>query len=221
MRILIVEDAPRLRATLGKMLAKSGYAVDLAEDGTVALDLAASHSYDVVVLDRMLPGGDGLGVLGELRARGNPVPVLVLTALDAIEERVRGLSQGADDYLTKPFAIEELIARVEALARRRYDQSSPRLVVGPLVIDLATKSVTLGTLSIVLKPREFSLLACLARQPGRVLSRLQLEERLYGESTQPLSNAIEASICSLRKSLGEAGTMLRTRRGLGYVLDAV
>ncbi len=222
MRLLIVEDAARLRETLGRALSRMGHAVDLATDGLEGEAMARMNDYEVIVLDRMLPGKEGLEILRDLRRDGFDVPVLLLTALDGIEEKVRGLGFGADDYLTKPFALAELAARLEALGRRRYNQADPRLRVGPLVIDTAGKSVHRDGRSIVLTPREFALLEILVRRPGQVFSRAQIEERLYAEADGPLSNAVDSAICSLRRKLCPAGTpaLIHTRRGLGYVIES-
>ncbi len=222
MKLLVIEDAPRLRATLGQALARMGHAVDLAEDGTEGDLMGRATKYDAVVLDRMMPGKDGLEVLRGWRRDGIDTPVLLLTALDGVEEKVRGLGDGADDYLTKPFALAELVARLEALARRRYSQPDPRITVGPLEIDTAAKTVSRAGRAILLTAREFSLLECLARRPGQVLSREQIESRLYAELDGPLSNAVDAAVYSLRRKLCPPGTppLIHTRRGLGYVLEA-
>jgi two-component system copper resistance phosphate regulon response regulator CusR len=222
MRLLIVEDAARLRDTLGKALSRMGHAVDLAVDGDEGDIMGRTTSYDAVVLDRMMPGKDGLDVLRGWRRDGIDTPVLLLTALDGVDEKVRGLGGGADDYLTKPFALAELVARLEALARRRYAQPDPRLKIGPLVIDTAAKSVSRDGEAVVLTAREFSLLEILARRPGQVLSREQIETHLYSELEGPLSNAVDSAICSLRRKLCPPGTtpLIHTRRGLGYVLEA-
>jgi two-component system copper resistance phosphate regulon response regulator CusR len=221
MKLLIVEDAARLRETLGKALTRLGYAVDLATDGHEGDTMGRTTRYDAVVLDRMLPGKDGLDILHGWRRDGIDTPVLLLTALDGITEKVKGLGKGADDYMTKPFAIEELVARLEALTRRRYDQPDPTLVVGPLTIDTAAKTVTRAGTVVVLTAREFALLECLARRPGQVFSREQIEGRLYGELEGPLSNAVDAAIYSLRRKVCPPGTtpLIHTRRGLGYVLE--
>jgi two-component system copper resistance phosphate regulon response regulator CusR len=222
MKLLIIEDSARLRDTLGKGLARMGHAVDLAEDGIDGDLMGRAVEYDAVVLDRMLPGKDGLEVLRGWRRDGIDTPVLLLTALDGVEEKVRGLGDGADDYLTKPFALVELVARLEALTRRRYAQPDPKLQVGPLEIDTAAKSVSRGGESLVLTAREFSLLEILARRPGQVLSREQIEAHLYSELEGPLSNAVDSAICSLRRKVCPPGTpaLIHTRRGLGYVLEA-
>jgi DNA-binding response OmpR family regulator len=222
MKLLIVEDAPRLRATLAQALSRMGHAVDLAENGEEGDLMARATAYDAVVLDRMMPGKDGLEVLRGWRRDGIATPVLLLTALDGVEEKVRGLGEGADDYLTKPFALAELAARLEALVRRRYAQPDPVLKVGPLAIDTAAKSVKREGGEISLTAREFALLECLARRPGQVLSRGQIEARLYAELEGPLSNAVDSAVCSLRRKLspGDAPQLIHTRRGLGYVLEA-
>lgn len=222
MRLLIVEDATRLRATLEQALTRMGHAVDTAEDGPDGEAMARTNSYDAIVLDRMLPGKEGLEVLRDLRRDGIDTPVLLLTALAEVEDKVRGLGVGADDYLTKPFALAELAARLEALVRRRYGQADSTLRVGPLEIDLAKKSVLLDGEPVQLTAREFSLLDCLARRPGHILSREQIEARLYAELDGPLSNAVDAAIYALRRKLSPPGKpqLIHTRRGLGYVLEA-
>lgn len=222
MRLLVIEDSTRLRTTLTRALTRLGHAVDAAADGEEGETLARVNEYDVAVVDLMLPGQDGLTLLGKWRRSGNDMPVLLLTALDGIDDRVRGLALGADDYLVKPFAFEELNARLEALARRRYGLADSRVTVGPLTIDLAAKSVQRDGAPIALTAREFSLLECLARRPGQVLNRAQIEAQLYSEVASPLSNAVDAAIYSLRRKLSPPGSppLIHTRRGLGYVLEA-
>ena len=169
----------------------------------------------------MMPGKDGIEVLRGWRRNGITTPVILLTALDGTEEKVRGLGCGADDYLTKPFALEELAARLEALCRRRYSQVDPVMRIGPLEIDTAAKSVRREGVSVALTAREFSLLECLARRPGQVLSREQIENHLYSELDSPLSNAVDAAVYSLRRKITPEGAaqIIHTRRGLGYVLE--
>ncbi len=222
MKLLIVEDAARLRETLEKALSRMGHAVDTAADGIEGDAMGRGSNYDAVVLDRMLPGKDGITVLRDWRRDGIATPVLLLTALDGVEEKVRGLGQGADDYLTKPFALAELVARLEALVRRRYDQPAPVLKIGPLEIDTPAKSVKRDGETIPLTAREFSLLELLARRPGQVMSRERIESHLYAELSGPLSNAVDAAVYSLRRKLCPPGTpaLIHTRRGLGYVLEA-
>lgn len=221
MRILLVEDSQRLRNTLVRALHRLGNAVDEAADGREAADAVGVNNYDAVVLDLMLPGRNGLELLDDWRRQGKDVPILILTALDAVENRVRGLALGADDYLVKPFAIEELAARLEAIVRRRGGVSDSRVRIGDLEIDLASRTVRRGGRDIVLTAREFSLLECLARRPGQVMSREQIESHLYGESDSPVSNAVDAAIYSLRRKLspGDLAPLIHTRRGLGYVMQ--
>jgi DNA-binding response OmpR family regulator len=222
MKLLIVEDSARLRDTLGKGLSRMGHAVDLAEDGIEGDRMGRAVKYDAIVLDRMMPGRDGLEVLRGWRRDGIETPVLLLTALDGVEEKVRGLGEGADDYLTKPFALAELVARLEALSRRRHARPDPRLRLGPLEIDTAAKTVRRDGATIVLTAREFSLLELLTRRPGQVLSREQIEAQLYAELDGPLSNAVDAAVYSLRRKICPPGTppLIHTRRGLGYVFEA-
>lgn len=221
MKILIVEDSARLRETLSRALSRLGHAVDLAENGENGELMARQHAYDVVVLDRMLPRKDGLEVLKNWRHDGLDMPVLLLTALDGVDQRVLGLRQGADDYLTKPFAIQELEARLEALVRRRYAQPDPILQLSSLKIDTSAKRVWRGENEIILGAREYSLLEYLARRAGQVMSREQIETALYAELTSPVSNAVDAAIYSLRRKLSPNGekNLIHTRRGLGYVFQ--
>ena len=221
MRLLLVEDSHRLRTTLAKALTRLGHAVDEAPDAEEGDSLAKLYSYDAVVLDVMLPKEGGLQLLERWRRRGKDTPIIILTALNGVDDRVRGLALGADDYLTKPFAIAELDARLEAIVRRRrYGQADSRLRVGDLEIDLAAKKVIRAGKHIILTAREFSLLECLARKPRQVFSREQIEAHLYAESDSPLSNAVDAAVYSLRQKLASPGgaSIIQTRRGLGYVL---
>lgn len=222
MKLLIVEDADRLRDTLTRSLARMGHACDQAADGHAGYAMGKSNAYDAVVLDRMLPGIEGLDVLRRWRREGVQTPVLLLTALDGVEEKVRGLGTGADDYLAKPFALAELVARLEALVRRKYQQPASQVRVGPLVIDTAAKTVTHSGAAVELTAREFSLLLLLARRQGQVLSREQIENHLYAELEGPVSNAVDSAVCSLRKKITPPGgePLIHTRRGLGYTLKA-
>ncbi|HSI61624.1 MAG TPA: response regulator transcription factor [Candidatus Saccharimonadia bacterium] len=221
MRLLIIEDSERLRTTAARALTRLGHAVDEAESAEEGDQLARDNEYDAIVLDRMLPGEDGLSLLSRWRSAGRDTPVLLLTALHAVEERVRGLAVGADDYLTKPFALAELAARLEALARRSHGKADSKVRIGPLEIDFAAKGVTRDGKPVALTAREFSLLECLARRPGQVMNREQIEAHLYNEADSPLSNAVDAAVYSLRRKLCPRGTppLLHTRRGLGYVLQ--
>jgi len=170
----------------------------------------------------MLPGLDGLSLLERLRSRGRTTHVLLLTAKDTVQDRVRGLGLGADDYLVKPFAFEELLARVQALCRRSYGQKQTRLVIGDLELDLTRKSVRRAGQSIRLKPREYALLEHLALRRGQVVSRREIESHIYDELVEPMSNVVDSAICSLRKKLHLPGAapLIHTRHGLGYVLEA-
>lgn len=221
MRLLVVEDAPRLRGTLGTSLTHLGHAVDLAADGHEGEFFLTENTYDAVVLDLMLPGVDGLTILERLRRRGDSTPVLLLTARDAIEDRVRGLTAGADDYLVKPFALAELTARLEALHRRRHGLSHALIKIGPLEIDTTAKSVTCQDETISLTAREYALLEMLALRPRQVLTREQIENHLYADGGSPVSNAVDSAICQLRRKLSPNGSLslIHTRRGLGYTLD--
>jgi DNA-binding response OmpR family regulator len=193
--------------------------VDAASDGTEGQWLAEANEYDVIILDIMLPGVDGLTLLQRLRQKGRATHVLLLTAKDTVEDRVRGLQMGADDYLVKPFAFEELLARVQALCRRRYGQKSPRLVVADLEIDPATRTVQRDGKPIELKPREYALLEYLALRQGEVVPRRDIEAHLYDEAADPMSNVVDSAICVLRRKLGPP-PLIHTRHGHGYVLSA-
>lgn len=221
MRLLIVEDSTRLRRTLVRALSLSGHAVDEAADGREADGFMPHHDYDAIVLDLMLPGRGGFEMLSDWRRRGIQTPVIILTARHEVDDRVRGLALGADDYLAKPFIMEELEARLEAVVRRHRGRADSRLQIGGLEIDLAGRSVRRAGELVVLTAREFALLECLARRPGKVLSRAQIESHLYNEADSPLSNAVDAAVYALRRKLCPPGTpqVIRTRRGLGYVLQ--
>jgi DNA-binding response OmpR family regulator len=218
MRLLLVEDSHRLRASLTRALTRLGHGVDAVSGAEEADVLVRANPYEAIVLDLMLPGRSGLDILTHWRRAGHATPVIILTALSAVEDRVRGLAAGADDYLTKPFAIEELAARLEAVVRRCNAQPSSALVVGGVEIDLARRVVRRDGQAVNLTAREFSLLECLARRPGAVISREQIEAHLYGEADSPLSNAVDAAVYSLRQKLCPKGTpqLLQTQRGLGY-----
>jgi DNA-binding response OmpR family regulator len=218
MRVLVVEDSSRLQRTLGAALRKSGYVVDLAGDGIEGLWLAESHAYDVIVLDIMLPGRDGLSVLAELRRQKKPTHVLLLTARDTIADRVQGLQAGADDYLVKPFALDELLARVQALCRRAYGTKQPRLKVADLEVDPQARRVQRAGRAVELTAREYLLLEYLVRRQGEVVSRTEIEEHIYDGQVDPMSNVVDSAVCGLRKKLGPA-PLIHTRRGLGYVLE--
>jgi len=219
MRVLVVEDSTRLRTYVSKGLRQRGYAVDTASDGEEGLFLAETGDYDVIVLDLMLPKLDGLSLLRELRSRNNKTHVLILTAKDTVEDRVKGLDGGADDYLIKPFAFEELLARIQALSRRSYGVKTPKLCFGDLEIDLVRRIVMRSGNELDLRPREYALLEYLALRRGEVVPRTEIERRIYDELVEPLSNVVDSAVCSLRKTIDIPGrpSMIRTRRGMGYV----
>jgi DNA-binding response OmpR family regulator len=206
-------------------LRKCGFAVDVSGDGSNGLRMAKANEYDVIVLDLMLPGMDGLAVLRELRAAGRETHVLVLTAKDTVDDRVRGLTAGADDYLVKPFAFEELVARVQALARRGHGTKNPVLTFGELQIDTAKRTATVNGREVELAPREYALLEYLAVRRGSVVSRTEIEAHVYDERAEPMSNVVDATVYALRKKLDPPGgdgrqSLIRTRRGMGYELRA-
>jgi DNA-binding response OmpR family regulator len=220
MRLLLVEDSVRLQRAIGAGLRRAGYAVDVSGDGESGLHLAESNPYDVVILDLMLPGLDGLTLLRRLREGETDTQVLILTARDTVEDRVRGLRAGADDFLVKPFAFDELLARVQALCRRRHGQRNPRLAIGPLEIDTGARAVSRGGRPVALAPREYALLEYLAVRRGQVVSRGEIEEHLYDGRVELASNAVDSAICALRRRIDEPGgaSLIETRRGHGYVL---
>ncbi|MCB1908479.1 MAG: response regulator transcription factor [Rhodocyclaceae bacterium] len=214
MRLLLVEDDPMVGAAVQRGLRLEGHAVDWVEDGVSAALALRDHPFELVLLDLGLPRRDGLALLGEIRAAGNPVPVLILTARDSVADRIAGLDAGADDYLVKPFDLDELAARIRALGRRQRGQAEPVVSHGPLALDPAAHAVTLDDRPVKLSAREFALLQALLEQPGRPLSRGQLEDRLYGWGEEVESNAIEVHIHGLRRKLG-AGWILNLR-GVGW-----
>jgi two-component system response regulator QseB len=217
-RILIVEDDTLIGEGVRTGLKQSGYTVDWVRDGQAAALAIANGVYDALVLDLGLPRKDGLSLLRELRAKGSDLPVLVLTARDTIQDRVRGLDSGADDYLAKPFDLDELTARMRALLRRRAGRTDPVIRHGPVVLDPVTRRVELKGQPIQLSPREFALLHALLERPGAVLSREQLEERLYGWEEEVSSNAVEVHLHNLRRKLGTG--IVRNVRGAGYCVPA-
>lgn len=222
MRILVVEDSRRLARFLRLGLTRSGFVVALATDGEVGLRMALDGNWDIVILDLMLPGVPGLEILRRLRAQGSEVHVLILTALGAVEDRVQGLQAGADDYLGKPFSLEELVARLQALGRRRNGRKAPLLQVADLEIDTAGRTVSRNGALVSLTNREYRLLEYLALREGETVSREEMEEHLYGSRSLPLSNVVDSAICSLRAKLKPHGVapLIHTRPRLGYVLSA-
>jgi DNA-binding response OmpR family regulator len=218
MRILVVEDEKKIATFVQRGLKECGFVVDVVHRGDEALDIILDHPFDAVVLDIMLPGRDGLSILRVLRERGNCVPVLVLTARGEISERVEGLNLGADDYLAKPFSIDELVARVRALIRRNSGETLHRYRVNDLTLDLATRAVRRGSRRIDLTAREFSVLECLMRSPGRVFTRTQLCQHVWEYHFDPESNLVDVYIQRLRRKVddGEQIKLIQTVRGAGY-----
>jgi DNA-binding response OmpR family regulator len=219
-RILVVEDEEKVASFIRKGLEQMSYMVDSAGTGEDALALALSTPYDAMVLDVMLPGRDGLSVVRELRARGSDLPVLALTARGTLEDRVEGLDSGCDDYLPKPFAFEELLARLRALLRRGGTTRMPRLEYGGLVLDPATRAVSRDGRAIELTNKEFALLELLMRRPGQVVTRTSLLENVWGYDFDSTSNVLEVYMNFLRKKVDHAfpRKLLHTVRGVGYVL---
>ena len=221
MKLLVVEDDRETGAYLKRGLSEAGHTVDVAESGREGLFLAAGEAYDVVVLDRMLPQTDGMTVLRTLRASGVRTPVLLLTALGGIDDRVEGLEAGADDYLVKPFAMAELLARLNALARRPPTQEIPAVLqVADLKLDRLTRSVTRGGARVDLQPREFQLLEYLMRNAGRVVTRTMLLESVWDFHFDPRTNIVETHMSRLRAKIdrGRANELIHTVRGAGYCL---
>jgi two-component system OmpR family response regulator len=218
MRLLVVEDEPDLRRSLVRSLADEQFAVDESADGEDALFRALEVDYDAIVLDLMLPLRSGESVLEQIRKAGRTTPVLLLTARDTIADRVRGLNHGADDYLTKPFVIDELVARIRALIRRAQQQPSPVVTIGALKIDLVRRRVYRDDVEVPLTGREFGILEQLVRHRGRILTRTTLSEHLYNDASEVMSNAIDVHVAALRRKLGPA--LIETRRGQGYLIDA-
>lgn len=223
MRVLLVEDTVALARSLAQGLQEEGYSVDLATNGEDGLHLANEVDYDAIVLDRMLPRLDGLTVLRRLRVAGRRTPVLLLTALGEVDDRVSGLDAGADDYLVKPFAFVELLARLRALVRRDHGQASNLLRLGRLALDLGTRTAQVDGRPLNLTAREFSVLELLALNADQTLSRTRIAERIYDEGSDRDSNVIDVFIGRLRKKLDAAGlpgaALLKTQRGEGYRLD--
>ncbi len=218
MRVLVVEDETDLRHGLAQSLREEGYAVDEATDGPEGYFKAESADYDAIVLDLMLPGFDGWELLERLR-KTKATPVLILTARDAVDDRIRGLDGGADDYLVKPFALSELLARLRALIRRSAGQAHPEIRIGEdIAIDTATRTVTRAGESVILTGREYALIELLALHRGRLITRTMIYERLFGEEDDTLSNVVEVHISHIRKKLGK--NLIVTRRGQGYLIDA-
>jgi two-component system copper resistance phosphate regulon response regulator CusR len=222
MRILLVEDDAVIAYSIAKGLREEAYAVDVATDGDAALYQAVVNPYDAIVLDVMLPGRDGFAVCRELRRRGLNAPVLMLTARDAVSDRIAGLDTGADDYLTKPFEFGELLARLRALLRRGPVLAPGVLTVGDLALDTHAQRATRAGRDLSLTTREYALLEFLARNAGRVVGRAEISDHVWDDRYDPFSNLIESYINRLRKKLDEPGLpgLIHTRRGAGYLLEA-
>lgn len=222
MRILVVEDEQKVASLIKKGLGEESYAVDLAPDGNMGLSMALDGVHDLIILDINLPGMDGLGVLKELRKKKVQTPVLLLTVRATIEDRVFGLDTGADDYLTKPFAFEELLARVRALLRRRAESEPPLLRVADLTLDPARRIVYRGNDKIELTTKEFALLDYFMRNPGRVLTRTMITEHVWDYDFDTMTNIIDVYVNYLRKKIdtGRDPKLIHTIRGVGYVLQA-
>ncbi len=222
MNILLLEDDQVTADYLSKSMGESGHHVVHASDGLEGLNEAMTGDFDVMIVDRMVPSLDGLSVIEALRKAGRELPVLILSALDAVDERVKGLRSGGDDYMTKPFAFSELLARVEVLASRRRSGESPttRLAIGDLELDLLTRKVRRGARDIDLKPREFALLEYLMRHEGQVVTRTMLLESVWDFNFDPKTNVIDVHISRLRKKIDRDSSrpLLQTVRGVGYVL---
>lgn len=220
MRVLVVEDEEKVASFIRKGLEEEHHAVDMALDGEEGLGMAQINPYDVILLDLMLPKLDGYRVLQRLRSEGIETPVLVLTARDGVGDKVRGLDLGADDYLTKPFAFEELLARVRALLRRGKPQRSPVLKVADLSLDPASRRVTRAGTPIELTAKEFALLEYLMRHPGQVLTRTMISEHVWDQSFDSYTNVIDVYVNYLRKKIdqGFEPKLIQTVRGVGYVL---
>jgi len=216
MRLLLAEDDAMLGASMHKALKLAGFQVDWVRDGPTALARSRAEPYDALLLDLGLPGQDGLQVLQALRQGANHLPVLIVSARNTVEDRIGGLNVGADDYITKPFDLQELIARIHALIRRNQGRSQPQLVVGALQLDPIRREARLAAQPLELSQREFDLLQHLMERPGAVLSREQMEERLYGWQEEVASNAIEVHLHHLRRKLGS--DWIKNVRGVGYKL---
>jgi DNA-binding response OmpR family regulator len=222
MRILVVEDERRITAFIKQGLEEENYAVDVAYDGVEALDWASAVDYDLILLDVLLPHKNGIEVCRELRAQGRDVPVLMLTARDAVEDRVRGLDSGADDYLVKPFAFQELLARIRALLRRGGETKTMRLQVGDLILDTLARRASRGGRVIELSTREYALLEFLMRHPGQVLGRTQIVDHVWSYDFLTTSNVVDVYIGYLRRKIDDDFEikLIQTVRSAGYKIEA-
>ncbi len=216
MHVLLIEDDRRLADLLATRLRREGYRATASYDGTDGLEKAASGQFDLAVVDVMLPGMDGLALTAELRARGSRLPILMLTARDTVDDRVTGLRSGADDYLVKPFAFAELLARIEALARRAGAEE--RLSFGGVSLDPQARRVKVNGREVELTAKEFDLLECLLRNVGRVMTRTELKEHVWDFGFDAQTKVVDLYVHYLRKKLGEAGAIIQTVRGVGYAV---
>ncbi|MDA0348881.1 MAG: response regulator transcription factor [Verrucomicrobia bacterium] len=221
MKVLIIEDSQRLLRSLTHGLKKQGFSVDAASDGRDGLDFALFNNYDVILLDLMLPGIDGLTILRKLRASGKQTHILILSASDQVDDRIRGLRLGADDYMIKPFSFDELIARIQTLVRRKYEAKSPEVSVDGVIVNTANKEVTCNGNVVTLTPGEYAILEHLMLNRGRVLSKDQLLDAVHDSESYASRNVIEVLVCNLRKKLDHNGnpSIIKTKRGYGYLID--
>ncbi|MEQ8221648.1 MAG: response regulator transcription factor [Candidatus Eremiobacterota bacterium] len=220
MRILLIEDEKKVARFISKGLIEESYAVDVAYDGEEGLFLAEVNDYDLIILDIMLPKKDGFEVLKTLRNKGFTTPVIMLTAKDELESKIQGLDLGADDYMTKPFAFSELMARIRAVTRRKQEKADNRLQLGDLVIDAVTRTVTRGNKPVELTNKEYALLEYFIRNPGRVLSRTMIAEHVWDYQFDPMTNVIDVYVNYLRQKIdrGFEKKLIHTIRGVGYVI---
>lgn len=218
MNVLLVEDEVKIASFVGNGLRQQGFVVDHCDNGTEGYELALNQDYDVVLLDIMVPGKDGLAILKALRGQGRNLPVILLTARNELDDRLAGLNLGADDYIAKPFYVEELVARIHAVVRRSLGERQNVLAVGPLRLDRITRAVTCAEQTIELTAREFNLLEYLMRSPGRVLTRTQILEHVWGYDFSPTTNVVDVAIQRLRKKLDPvaASGWVESVRGVGY-----
>jgi two-component system OmpR family response regulator len=218
MRVLLVEDDPMIGAAVATALRDGAYAVDWVRDGATAEGVLAHGEHQAVLLDLGLPGRDGLEVLLRMRQAGNAAPVIILTARDGVQDRIQGLDLGADDYIVKPFDVDELLARLRAIVRRSAGKATPQLGNGKVELDPATHEARCGAVSRLLSAREFALLHALLLRPGAILTRGELEQRIYGWNEEVESNAVDFLIHAVRKKLG--ATVIKNIRGAGWMVDA-
>lgn len=221
MKLLVIEDSERLLRSLGSGLTKMGYAVDLVANGKEGYDFARFGDHDLIILDLMLPGMDGITILQKLRAMGKQTHILILSAKDQVEDRVRGLDLGADDYLVKPFSFDELCARINTLLRRKHETKNPVLTIGSFTLNTATKLVLRDGEPIHLTPAEYGIVEYLALNRGRVISKEQLLDAMHDSDTFTGTNLVEVMVCTLRRKLAVNGeeSFIQTRRGYGYIIE--